>query len=74
LLDRLREAVGEEDVRQWGGYWVKHFIRPMPHALGVALDELHARRQEGGRITNPAKWLQSTALHVEQARVVHRNQ
>lgn len=71
LLGRLREALGEEDVKQWGGYWVKHFIRPMPHALGVALDELHARRQEGAKITRPALWLQSTARHVEAQRVVH---
>ncbi len=71
LLTKLRQELGEEDVKQWGGYWVKHFIRPMPHALGVALDELHARRQEGARITRPAQWVQATARHVAAQRAVH---
>ncbi len=71
LLERLRSELGPDQVEQWGGYWVKHFVRPMPHALGVALDELHARRQEGVSIGKPAHWLQSTARHVERARAVH---
>jgi len=71
LLERLRSALGDEQVDQWGGYWVKHFIRPMPHALGVALDELHARRQEGVAIGRPVHWVQSTARHVERGREVH---
>lgn len=72
LLDRLRELLGEEQVRQWGGDWVANFIRPMPRALSVALDELESHQRSGKVFARPAHWVKSTARHVQAARVVHK--
>lgn len=71
LLGRLRELLGDEQVRQWGGDWVANFIRPMPRALSVALDELESHQRAGKVFARPAHWVKSTARHVQAAQVVH---
>lgn len=71
LLDRLKAELGDEQMRQWGGDWVANYVRPMPRALAVALDEMALKRKEGTRFERPAHWLKATAKHIHAAQMVH---
>ncbi len=47
VMDLLREFVGEEDVRQWGGDWRKNWLRRHPEAFAAALRTLIEESRTG---------------------------
>lgn len=71
LMERLKLALGAEQMQQWGGDWLANYVRPMPRALAVALDELRLKEQQGEPVNRPVHWLKSTARHVHEAQRVH---
>lgn len=70
LMERLSAAVGEEDMKQFGGDWRNNYVRKNPHELSNALNQFTLLEKQGHLFTSKSAWLKDRyRRNVEEAQI-----